>query len=161
MGMATAAEEAANTVSACPRCGNEHTVYKCECEAPGRINPVRMPREVAERLRELHRKTFPPMRLTATPNCTKGPGYPGAVTVWVEPGVLWLSPANPTTNDESSDPDNWARLTEADWAAVKDTVDKYFAAVQGALWRSRDQRLSSSQTADASEPNRDQQEPTT
>lgn len=120
-----------STVSACPRCGTERKVYKCECEAPGRINPVQMPSAVAARLRELHRKAFPPPRLTATPNCTKGDNYSGAMTVWVEPGILWLRAAHPVSNADASPDEGWARLTKSDWHDLRDCVDKYFESIDG------------------------------
>lgn len=105
------------TVSACPQCGTEKRVYKCECESPP-VNPVWMPRVAAGRLRELHRKAFPPQRLTATPS---------DVTVWVERGSIRLRPGKTITNHEAATghQGGWFELTPTKWRELRDCIDKF------------------------------------
>lgn len=111
-----------STVKACPRCGSEGTVYRCECEEPGRIERVPMPPAVAIRLRELHRKAFPPKRLTATP---------AGITVWVEEHTVWLRPLDYVVNDAAvtGRQHGWTRLNHAQWRQLRDTVDRYCEAI--------------------------------
>jgi hypothetical protein len=110
-------------VKACPRCGKECHVYKCECD--GRRNdPVDMPAAVAERLRELHRVVNPPRRLTAT--------TAAKTIVWVEDGNGYptrvrLRPDRIVTNDEAASPDGWIEFSGDGWRDLEDVVRSFLA----------------------------------